>query len=280
MSTLQDKIQRGINKSYRRFNWASQQILTLPKRWQLSHDQHDGIAEDTIGNLKVRYVDGESLAGMYRELFIDEYNDFWCSHDEPVILDCGSNIGISVLRFKHLYPKARITAFEADPDIAQILSYNLAQNGAADVQVVPAAVYRRTGKLVFSSHQVEAGHVLNTQEMPIVTEENMVEIDCVRLADYLDQHIDFIKMDIEGAEYKVLPDCADKLHNVDKMVIEVHFNTTQSKDLALIYQVLADSGFQVGQTVWNPPSRPINLKQPFKKSHDDFDQWIVIYAWR
>jgi hypothetical protein len=54
-----------------------------------------------------------SFLYLFEEIFAKASYLFHSDTDRP--LDCGSNIGMSVLFFKKLYPAARITAFEPDP---------------------------------------------------------------------------------------------------------------------------------------------------------------------
>lgn len=68
-----------------------------------------------------------------------------------LILDCGSNIGMSILYFKHVYPKARIIGFEPDPAIFPYLQENMTRNGLKDVQLVQAALASQEGTLTFYS---------------------------------------------------------------------------------------------------------------------------------
>ena len=53
----------------------------------------------------------------YKELFRHETYKFLATKQAPKIIDCGTNIGMSIIYFKTLYPDASITAFEADPFI-------------------------------------------------------------------------------------------------------------------------------------------------------------------
>ena len=62
-----------------------------------------------------------SFIWQFKEIFVDEIYKFDSKDEEPVIYDCGANIGMSCLYFKILYPKARITAFEGDPIITDVL---------------------------------------------------------------------------------------------------------------------------------------------------------------
>lgn len=52
---------------------------------------------------------------LFNELFADACYSFRAQTDSPLIFDCGSNIGLSILFFKKLYPKARVIGFEPDP---------------------------------------------------------------------------------------------------------------------------------------------------------------------
>lgn len=59
------------------------------------------------------------------ELFLDEVYRFNSNNNNPKIIDCGSNIGLSIIFFKRMYPNSEIIAFEPDNEIFNILKYNL-----------------------------------------------------------------------------------------------------------------------------------------------------------
>jgi FkbM family methyltransferase len=83
----------------------------------------------------VSHVNSFAFQYALREIFIKGDYRFNSEKDCPVILDCGANIGLATLFFKHLYPKARITCFEADPATASILQRNVEQNHLQEVSV-------------------------------------------------------------------------------------------------------------------------------------------------
>ena len=58
----------------------------------------------------VRYMDAGVMLSLYREIFLDRGYEVAGLGDAPVILDCGGNIGMSVIWFKQRYPRARIIA--------------------------------------------------------------------------------------------------------------------------------------------------------------------------
>ena len=69
------------------------------------------------------------------------------------------------------------------------------------------------------------------------------EVRAVRLKDLLTRPVDFLKMDIEGAEYEVMMDVADQLHHVGKMFVEYHGVFGQEKELNSLLAMLTEKGF-------------------------------------
>src|SRR5207248_649772 len=53
-----------------------------------------------VGPYRVRTNDGPNLYVLYKDLFIRRVYHFEAERSDPRILDCGSNIGLSVLYFK------------------------------------------------------------------------------------------------------------------------------------------------------------------------------------
>ncbi|MGB7339679.1 MAG: FkbM family methyltransferase, partial [Phototrophicaceae bacterium] len=147
--------------------------------------------------------------------FLHGINDFYSETTTPYILDCGANIGFSILRYKHLFPNAKIVAFEPDPNIFKILEKNIKANHLSDVDLVPSAVWIESGELEFMADNVDGGF-LTTQSSSSNShrEFTSLRVSSINFRDYLQQPVDFIKMDIEGAEYEVLKHCADLLVNV------------------------------------------------------------------
>ncbi len=84
--------------------------------------------------------DIRSDRAVIQQNFIDrEYATGWCTRDAditaryrsileagqtPVIVDCGANIGTSVLHFLDVYPLAHVVAIEPAPDNFVLLSSN------------------------------------------------------------------------------------------------------------------------------------------------------------
>src|SRR5262249_51895723 len=57
---------------------------------------------------------GLNLPLLYSEFSARQSYRFASSRPDPVVYDCGANIGMATFYFKWLYPKAHIDAFEPD----------------------------------------------------------------------------------------------------------------------------------------------------------------------
>jgi FkbM family methyltransferase len=185
--------------------------------------------------------DVPSLLSAYRAIFRDRVYDFVPRHDPPRILDCGANIGLSILYFKRRFPHARITAFEADPAIFKYLERNVRENGASDVELVNKAVWSSQTRLSFTPDGADAGRVDAARN-----DAAALQVPAVRLRPWLEQGpIDFVKMDIEGAEVEVILDCSDLLGVVDNMYIEYHSMVDRPQRLGEMLQACERAGFRV-----------------------------------
>ena len=69
-------------------------------------------------------------------------------------------------------------------------------------------------------------------------------VKCVRLKDLLNEEIDFLKIDIEGAEFAVLKDCSDNLKNIKNLFVEYHGKYDEMFKLNEILEILLQNNFK------------------------------------
>jgi hypothetical protein len=96
-----------------KISWLNEKIL--------KHQEDRQIKSISIGNFTVYYRRPYELLHTYTEIFTKGIYSFRCTTEAPLIIDCGSNIGMSILNFKTQYPKSRIIAFEPDNSNFEIL---------------------------------------------------------------------------------------------------------------------------------------------------------------
>jgi hypothetical protein len=70
-----------------------------------------------------------------------------------------------------------------------------------------------------------------------------IDVKAIRIKDYLNRKVDFLKIDIEGAEFLVIKDIRDNLHFVNNLFVEYHGNFIQQNELAELIDVIKNCGF-------------------------------------
>ena len=228
--------------------------------------------EIPFGRYRFDVPDAFSFVWQYKEIFADESYRFTTTSPTPVILDCGANIGTSIVWFRQTYPTARIIAFEAEPAIGAVLTQNLQHNGVSGVDIVQKAVWTDNEGLDFGSGDADAGSLFS--------ETGRKRVPSVRLRDYLlrETRIDMLKIDIEGAETAVLLDCRDALAHVQNMFIEFHAYIGHLQTLASVMQVLEDAGFRY--YIDSSQGRTKPLVNHRYRGNDQMDVQLNIFAYR
>lgn len=123
---------------------------------------------------------------------------------DMVFIDVGAWIGCMTLAAAR--NSKRVFAFEADPVSVQDLQRNIELNELTKVQVLPKLVSdtEGTGKLSSTASGNNSG-----SSMLIEDGKTSWTIEMIRLDKFIEEHARgdqlAIKMDIEGAEYRVLP---------------------------------------------------------------------------
>jgi FkbM family methyltransferase len=204
-----------------------------------------------------------------REIFFEEIYriDLPAS---PYIIDCGANIGLSVIYFKQQYPKAEIVAFEPDAMNFGLLENNVKAFNLQNLTLRNEAVWVEDKELVFSNE--------GTMSSRIVT-EGAHKVRGIRLKNCLNRKVDLLKIDIEGAEYAVLKDIADELQLVQHLFIEYHGKYAQNAELIEMLQIINSGGFSFyikeATDVYRHPFLP-----PSAQPARDYDLQLNIFCRR
>jgi len=224
----------------------------------------------TVAGFTVHYSHAEELAVLNDEIFEHEEYRFDCLRAAPRILDCGAHIGLSVLYFKRRFPRARITAFEANPDTFALLTRNVCGNGFTDVELVNAAVAEQAGTVEFYVARDPSFWHWGDAAVKNMWFSNEVfrtiRVRSVALAAYLTERIDYLKMDIEGLETRVLRAVTRQLPQVDRMAVEFHGSyTNPDNQLGLVRGMLRDAGLAsvLRQAHWWTRETHLQCTEPY-----------------
>ncbi|MFB0565209.1 MAG: FkbM family methyltransferase [Candidatus Aminicenantaceae bacterium] len=198
-------------------------------------------------NFRVSFFNYDTFYLMFREIFLRHEYSFKSEKKNPVILDCGSNIGMATLFFKFCYPKSEIFCFEPDKNAFSLLKKNIEHNRLLNVHTDNVALSNREGFIDLYIDDESSGSLLMSTE-PARLHNNKIAVRSALLSSYIKEPVDFMKMDIEGSEEVVIEELHNKgkLRLIKEMVIEYHhFNYTGKKrsKLSNLLKILEDNGF-------------------------------------
>ena len=257
--------QLSLEKTLKRKIMATWFRVFLFKRYD-----HRNKVADIVG-FKVKFLDYSALSYLFREIFLGHEYYFVAKKDTPLIVDCGSNIGMSVLYFKMLYPDSRIEAFEPGKETYSSLEENIRNNHLNSVVTRNGALSNREGVIDFYYDQDNTGSLIMSTRKERMPKQKQ-SVDALLLSKYMDEEVDFLKIDIEGAETEVVEELikAGKLDLVDQMVIEYHHHIPGESDVfSGMLRLLEDAGF--GYQIEGRLDRPLRGEQV---------QDILIYAYK
>lgn len=178
------------------------------------------------GNAADYKVYGELVLGGYR--FMENL-----SEKIYEIHDAGANIGLFSLYAHARLPKARITCYEPNVDNIDQLRLNLAANNI-DAEIIPKALWSKTANLFFHPKESYTGFVCE--------EHSPYPISCI-CPSVPDNS--WLKMDIEGGEYEVLPEILNSGRGPCLISIEIH---DFSRKGARLLKLLSESGYSWRET--------------------------------
>jgi len=188
---------------------------------------------------KIRIADAASFLFIKDEVFKQEIYKFNTRNSTPYIIDCGANIGLSIIYFKRLFPDAIIVGFEPDEKIFEILKHNVNVFSFNNTTILKKACWNKETTLEFFSEGADAGRIAIESD-----KLNITVIPTVSIRKYLQKKVDFLKIDIEGADYEVLQDIKDLLGNVEKIFIEYHSFVGKQQMLSELLTILKEAEFR------------------------------------
>lgn len=210
---------------------------------------------------------------VYKAVFEKEIYAFETEKEKPRIIDGGANVGLATLYWKREYPKAQITAFEPGPEVFGALKYNMRSHGYDEVETIQKGLWKEEGTIKFEMDNASSGHF---SRFPVTDSVDSTEVSVTPLTPYLDQHIDMLKLDIEGAEVEVLLAAKDRLDRVENLFVEYHSYPGEEQRLDEVLTVLRRAGFRfhIKPEVFS--------KQPFVEieTHKGMGNNINIFAYR
>lgn len=182
-----------------------------------------------IHNYEISYVSEFAMQQFAENIFANDEHWFTCDVANPYIIDAGANTGCVSLYFKKHFPDAEIVCFEPDTLIYSLLKTNIEKNNLRYVEHHNCALGSFDGETQFFSSNAKhlSGGLGNSikkswgiQEDPKLYDISRVPIR--RLSPFINKKVDYLKIDVERAEFEILKEIQPKLHLVKQIHLELH----------------------------------------------------------
>ena len=242
--------------------WLTERIL--------KNEPDNSVKKRQFSGFVLNYIRPYEVVKTYKELFVQEIYRFTAKTDSPVILDCGANIGLSSIYFKLNYPNAIVHAYEPDITLFELLKKNIQDNAFSNITLHQAAIWIEDTNLSFDNKGSEGSHI-------DLSGKSVTTVKALSLASQIDQfdHIDLLKMDIEGAEFEVVQSCIAQLHKVENFFLEYHGKVNETHKLVTLLDIVKSAGFNVYIKM-----AADNLQSPFyqKNTGEIYDVQLIIFC--
>jgi FkbM family methyltransferase len=233
------KLASGLSHQFKKSKSKSRfTTITWIQEKKLKHQKEGVIKSFALdANHSIKYKRPYEFLHTYKELFEEEIYQFTSDTTSPLIVDCGANIGMSVIYFKILFPDSQVIAFEPDDENFKMLELNCNSNGFLGIDCRKSAVWIHNEWLSFSAEGTQGSTIVSSDST-----KNVVRVKSERLADIIKENkVEFLKIDIEGAELEVIRDCCPFFHNVKNLFVEYHGKANETEKLTEILSLLQPS---------------------------------------
>jgi FkbM family methyltransferase len=251
-------MERGI--SFRGFLYKSIEFLKLDSSFLLVFNIPE--YNYKFYSRVTRKVPNFLIPDMYASMTIHEEDIR--KHFNPkkgdTVIDIGAAFGLyTITSSKQVGPNGKVIAIEAHPDSFEMLNRNIKLNGLTNITTLNYAVYSRKTKVkIYGNYTIMSERIREKK-----VKEKFVEVNADTLDNMLQQNgirqeqVNWIKIDVEGAEYEVLKGACNTLSN--------------SKDIALYIEIHGQNNYQPIIELLN--SHSINVT--FQKNYDDGDLHLI-----
>ena len=194
-----------------------------------------------------------SINGVYGELDTKIIREE--IHEGDIVIDVGANIGYYTLIFAQLVGSSgKVFAFEPESKNFEILKKNIEINNYPNIVAEQKIVSDKSGivKLFIAEHGI-VGHRINQQK----SSQKFIEVESIILDNYikklnLDNKINFIKIDVEGSEPKVLEGAKGIMQKSNQLKIFTEFNREAVEEYGIEPKEMIDLFYRNGFKIYLP----------------------------
>ena len=197
------------------------------------------------------YLSNRDYLFLLKAIFEErEYADYFPFYEDAVILDVGAHVGyFSLFASINSGSHARIIAVEPDEKNYHTLQRNVIDAQRKNIEALHIALSDHNGDVeLFQgnsvNHSLISNYALNEGRRSKTTVKSLT-LDEMMKRTQID-HVDFLKLDCEGAEYAILLNTPQEVfNNIHAISMEFH----DLKDVRYTGQVLRNQLIQLGYQV-------------------------------
>ena len=244
-------------------HWPHEDGPDVRQKVRFMTDLLSGKSEIALKGGRFRFGQLYDLTVQLEEILCNVQYNFETDSKAPFIIDAGGCYGVASYLFNRRHPTAEILTFEPNPANAAILRENIDRIGMNTVTLCEAAVGVQEDVVEFyAASSMPMGSSLLPRLDPQNHEIQSVMVQQVNLADRIaNRTVDFLKLDVEGVEYKIIEALDGRMDNIRNMFIELHFGPGLPKsNLTHLLAILDRNGFDHMITRAGNASPPHPLK--------------------
>ncbi len=153
---------------------------------------------------------------------IDLYKEMVFRNERPLIIDCGANIGLSIVFFASMFPDAEIIGIEPASDNVEVAKKNVGCR--KHVQIIEAAVHSKEETLTLKTNNTSQwAYTTEVPTMETAADQKVKGITMGALTQgRKSQNILIAKIDIEGAESALFSGDLSWMEKTSLIIIELH----------------------------------------------------------
>lgn len=207
-----------------------------------------------------RKVENFLISDMYASMSSHEEDilQFFAPKMGDVVIDVGAAFGFyTLISSMNVGSKGKIVAIEAQPDSFEMLNYNVRLNGLTNVVTLNYAVYSSMGRFkLYSNYSLMAERSHKSKHKFVEVEGRTLDY---LLSEYVQiKQVNWIKIDVEGAELEVLKGA--------------HYILSNSKDIRVLIEIHGEENYDPIKRFL----RSYDFKIEFEKKYDTGDRHIIL----
>ncbi|MEM3601967.1 MAG: FkbM family methyltransferase [Candidatus Bathyarchaeia archaeon] len=188
-----------------------------------------------------------------RSIFVrEDYEKFYHIKNGDVVVDVGANVGMFTV--KAAIKASKVIAIEPEERNLKLLEKNVQLHNLKNVVIIKKALGAKKEKAIMFRSLLSGTHQLKSVEKSPEFPVNLIEVEVDTLDDVVSKfaldRIDFLKIDVEGAELQVLKGGVLSIKITKNIAMELEMNGSVKKFLeANGFVVITENNMLYGKRI-------------------------------